>query len=388
MRTGMATRMLQDARGVPRGFASLSTPVHRASTVLFPDAKRFSTRRERLYDGYTYGLYGTPTSEALARKLAVLESARRVVLAPTGLAAVNLVNFAMLRAGDHLLLSDAMYGPTREAATKLLGPLGVRAGFYDPGAAGRISREMKRNTRLVWLESPGTITMEMQDVVAIATAARKGGALCAMDNTWATPLGFQPLRNGVDFSVLALTKHVGGHGDLLLGSVAVREERWFRRLRDVQGLLGVGAAADDCFLALRGLETLALRLERQSASALEIARWLVGQPAVGRVLHPGLPGDPGHALWKRDCRGIGSVFTVLLRDAGWKAASAFADRLQLFRLGASWGGVHSLAAVYREPPARARPARRTGALLRLSIGLEEPVDLVADLRSALKRRSR
>jgi cystathionine beta-lyase len=388
MEIGAATRMLQDARGVPRGFASLSTPVHRASTVLFADANRFAARRDRLYDGYTYGLYGTPTSEALARKLALLESARRVVLAPTGLAAVNLVNFAVLRAGDHLLLSDAMYGPTRDAAAKLFGALGVRAGYYDPGAAGRIRREMRRNTRLVWLESPGTITMEMQDVAAIAATARKHGALSAMDNTWATPLGFRPLAHGVDFSVLALTKHVGGHGDLLLGSVAVRDERWFRRLRDVQGLLGVGAAADDCFLALRGLETLALRLQRQAASALAIARWLAGQPAVGRVLHPGLAGDRGNALWKRDCPGAGSVFTLLLRAPGWKAASGFADRLKLFRLGASWGGVHSLVAVYREPPARARPALRAGAVLRLSIGLEDPEDLIADLRSALKRRSR
>jgi cystathionine beta-lyase len=379
--------LLRPARGVPRGFAALSTPLHRASTIVFADADAFAARRERLYEGYTYGLYATPTSEALARRLGVLEGARRVVLAPSGLAAISLVNFAVLKAGDRLLLSDAMYGPARDAAVKLIGALGVKTSFYDPLAGARIARELRKDTRLVWLESPGTLTMEMQDVRAIAAAARARGALTAMDGTWAGPLSLKPLGQGIDFSVHALTKYVGGHSDLLLGSVAVKEEKWFRRLRDTQGLLGTGAAADDCWLALRGLDTLEVRLERQCASALRVAAWLAEQPAVARVLHPGLPTDPGHALWLRDCGGAGSVFTVLLRDATWRSVRNLADRLRLFRLGASWGGVHSLVAAYREPPARALAAFRRGALLRLSIGLEHPDDLIADLRSALKRRN-
>jgi cystathionine beta-lyase len=379
-----STDLLQPPAGVPAGFASLVAPVHRASTVLFRGADAFVRRRARLYDGYTYGLYGTPTTEALARTLAGMEGAARVVLAPSGLAAIALVNFAVLRAGDQVLLSDAMYGPTREAALKLLAPLGVEATFYDPLAGGRISARMKANTRLVWIESPGTITMEMQDVPAIAAAARRAGALVAMDNSWATPLRFRPLEHGVDYSVQALTKFIGGHADLLLGSVAVRRPALFRRLRDTQGLLGSAVSADDCALALRGIGTLAVRLERQNATALALAKWLASRREVGRVLHPALPSDEGHRLWKRDCRGAGAVFSLVLRDSRWCASRDFVDRLHLFRLGASWGGIHSLVSVYAAPPARQFGARGIDSpVIRLSAGLEDPADLIADLRDAL-----
>ena len=359
-------------------FKSLSTPVHRASTVLFADAESFARRRERRYDGYTYGLYGTPTSEALAGRIAGLEGAAHAVLAPSGLAAVTLVNFALLRAGDHALFSDAMYGPTRDAAAGLLGALGVQVQFYDPLAGEGIAALFKPATRLVWVESPGTLTMEMQDLPAIAGAARARGIAVAADNSWATPLRCRALALGADFSVQALTKFVGGHADLLLGSVAVREEKWFRRLRDVQGLLGIGAAPDECFLALRGLETLELRLERQCAVARQLAQWLAAQQGVERVLHPALPGDPGHALWARDMPGAGAVFSFALADPAWEAARRFTDALERFRIGASWGGVHSLVAAYPSAPARAvRPAPRAGALLRLAVGLE-PVQLLQD----------
>ena len=307
------------------------------------------------------------------------------MLAPSGLAAINLVNFTVLRSGDHVLLSDAMYGPTRDAALKLLKPLGVQAAFYDPHASGRISRVLRRNTRLVWIESPGTITMEMQDVDAIACAARRHGARVAMDNTWATPLFFRPLDHAVDFSVQALTKFVGGHSDLLLGSVAVRDEAWFRRLRDVQGLLGIGVSADDCFLALRGLGTLALRLERQAATALELAQWLEKRTEVARVLHPALEADPGHALWKRDCAGAGAVFSINLRDRRWSAARSFVDGLRLFRIGASWGGIQSLVAAYPVPPPRRYRIHGSAPFVRLSVGLEDPADLISDLRAGLRR---
>jgi cystathionine beta-lyase len=348
-------------------FKSLSTPLHRASTVLFDDAESFVRRREQLYDGYVYGLYGTPTSEALAARLAALEGAQRVVLSPSGLAAIMLVNFAVLRAGDHALFSRSMYGPTRDAAQGLLASLGIEVELYGDNLP------LRRNTRLVWVESPGISTMAMQDVPAIAAAARAHGALVAADNTWCSPRYFKPLAHGVDFSVQALTKFVGGHSDLLLGSVAVRDEALFRRLRNVQGRLGAGPASDDCFLALRGLETLEVRLARQTATALSVARWLSAQPQVERVLHPGLETDPGHALWRRDCRGAGAVFSFLLKDRAWEAARRFTDALRSFRIGASWGGTRSLVAAYKDP-----------SLLRLAVGLESADELIADLDTALK----
>jgi cystathionine beta-lyase len=347
-------------------FKSLSTPVHRASTVLFDDAESFARRAERKYDGYLYGLYGTPTSEALAARLAKLEDATRVVLAPSGLAAIMLVDFAVLRAGDHVLVPAWMYGPAREAATKLLGSLGIEVEVY------RVP-QMRKNTRLLWMESPGSLTMEMQDVPALAAAARARGVLTAMDNTWCSSRHFKPLRHGVDFSVEALTKFVGGHSDLLLGSVAVRDEALYRRLRDTQGLLGIGPSADDCSLALRGLETLELRLARQTQVALQIAGWLEKHSSVAAVLHPGLPSHPGHAIWNRDCPGAGAVFSFTLKDATWEAARRFTDALRVFRIGASWGGTTSLVAPSKEP-----------LLLRLGIGLEDPHALIADLETALE----
>lgn len=348
-------------------FRSLTTAVHRASTVLFDDAEAFARRAERKYDGYMYGLYGTPTSEALAGRLAALESAARVVLAPSGQAALMLVNFAVLRAGDHLLVPQGMYAPAREAAQKLLGALGVDVETYSGTPALRAA------TRLLWVESPASITMEMQDVPALAAAARERGVLIAADNTWCSPLYFRPLAHGADFAVEALTKHVGGHSDFLLGSVAVRDEALFRRLRDAQGLLGAGPASDDCYLALRGLETLEVRLTRQTASARAVAEWLSRHPAVERVLHPALPADPGHALWKRDCPGAGAVFSFFLKDRSWEAARRFTDALARFRIGASWGGASSLVAAYRDP-----------ATLRLAIGLEPAADLIEDLATALQ----
>lgn len=382
----LATLLLQPAADVPGGFASATVPVHRGSTVLFNDADSFAARGRRLYDGYTYGLYGTPTTEALARRLAALEGAERVMLAPSGLAAIQLVNLSVLRAGDHALFSDAMYGPTRNAALGLLAGLGIEAEFYEPGAGAGIARLLRPKTRLVWIESPGSLTMEMQDVRAIARAARKAKVQVAMDNTWATPLRLRPLEMGVDFSVQALTKFTAGHADVLMGSIAVADGALFRRLRDVQGMLGTCVSPDDCSLVLRGLETMDVRLERQAKSALEVARWLAEQAPIARLLFPALPADPGHALWKRDCRGAGAVFSLRLRDASWEATRAFADALQLFGLGASWGGVHSLVAAYPAPPARRFAGDAPQApLLRLSIGLEDPRDLIEDLRLALRR---
>ncbi len=348
-------------------FKSLSTPIHRASTVLFRDANSFARRAEEKYDGYLYGLYGTPTSEALAARLAALEGASRVVLSPSGLAAIMLVNFAVLRAGDHALFPEAMYGPAADAARTLLASLGVGVEFY------RGTPAFRSTTKLLWVESPGSITMAMQDVPALASAARARGVLVAADNTWCSPLFFRPLEHGIDFSVQALTKFVGGHSDLLLGSIAVRDEALFRRLRDTQGLLGAGPSSDDCFLALRGLETLALRLTRQTASALSIARWLSARPEVRLVRHPGLESDAEHALWKRDCPGAGAVFSFCMKDGSWEAARRFTDALRTFRIGASWGGTQSLVAPYKDPPT-----------VRLAIGLESPDELIADLESALE----
>src|SRR3546814_750606 len=293
-------------------FRALTTPVHRASTLIFPTVEDFLTRHRRFYDGYSYGLYGHPASRALARQIAALEEGKRTLIVPSGMAAISVVNLALLRPGDHVLLPDAVYAPARSAAEGFLSTLGVTSTFYDPLAGARISELFQPTTRLVWVESPASFTMEVQDLPAIARAAHDRGALVAADCTWASPLGFKALRHGADIAVQALSKHVGGHSDLILGSVAVDDEGLYRQIKDASRYLGLGVSPDDCFLAQRGLGTLATRLERQTASAMKIVEGLSTHPSIERVLFPPLPDDPGHALWRRDFTGASGVFSVVL----------------------------------------------------------------------------
>jgi cystathionine beta-lyase len=378
--------MLPDLPATNEGasFASLSPAVWRASTVLFPDLRAFVNRRSRLPDGFTYGTTGTPTQRTLEKKIGQLEEAGHCVVLPSGQAAICLVLLSLLDAGDHLLMSDAAYGPARTFATTVLRRMGVQVDFFDPAATG-LEALFTDRTRLVWLESPGSITLEIPDVPAIAAQARARNILTALDGTWATSLGMRPLEYGVDLHVQACTKYMGGHSDVLMGCVTMHSPDLYRRLRDAQGLFGQAVSAQDCFLVLRGLETLRLRLERQCASALLVAQELRGHPLVREVYFPPLPGDASHALWRRDFKGGGCLLTVQLEDAGEKAHEAFFSALSCFPLGASWGGVHSVAAFYPVSDfAQRRWNRPPAPLVRLSVGLEDPQALADDLLAGLK----
>ena len=366
------------------GFRSLSPAVWRASTVLFDSIGDFTRRKERLYDGYSYGITGTPTSRELERKVAALEGAAHCVALPSGQAALCVVLMSVLRAGDHVLISDAAYGPLKSFGRDFLAGWGVEVELYAPtlDAAG-LEALMRPHTRLLCLESPGSITMEMQDVPALVAVARRHGVTTLMDNTWATPLGFKPLALGVDVSVEAASKMFGGHSDVLLGTVAVNDRSLYEKLRTAQSTLGQAVSPEDCFLVLRGLETLRVRHEAQARSALAVAAWITAQPEVADVLYPPLPQSTGHALWTRDFQGAGCVLTFVPRDWNEAAIDAFFGALSVFSIGASWGGVHSLAALYpeREQRTRQHPCVQA-ALVRLSVGLEDGDALLADLQRA------
>lgn len=367
-----------------RDFASLSPAVQRASTVVFDSLDAFVNRKHRQPDGFSYGVTGTPTARLLEDRIAALEGGRHCVITPSGAAALMTVVMGFVRGGDHLLLSAACYGALKTFGEKWLAHMGVDVELYDPSIGAGIEAQIRPATRMICIEAPGTVTMEMADVPAIAAAARRHGVLTMMDNTWASPLGFQPLAHGVDFSVEAATKFFGGHSDVLMGSISMNDADHYAVLRETQSILGQQVSPDDCFLVLRGLETLALRLRAQSDATLRVAEWLQAQPQVERLLYPPLPSDPGHGLWQRDFRTNGCLFSMVLAPAPEAAFNGFFDSLRHFAIGASWGGVHSLAAYYpaglqagRAFPATDRP------IVRLSIGLEEVDTLKDDLRGAL-----
>lgn len=367
-----------------RDFASLSPAVQRASTVVFDSLDAFVNRKHRQPDGFSYGVTGTPTARLLEDRIAALEGGRHCVITPSGAAALMTVVMGFVRGGDHLLLSAACYGALKTFGEKWLAHMGVDVELYDPSIGAGIEALIRPATRMICIEAPGTVTMEMADVPAIAAAARRHGVLTMMDNTWASPLGFQPLAHGVDFSVEAATKFFGGHSDALMGSISMNDADHYAVLRETQSILGQQVSPDDCFLVLRGLETLALRLRAQSDATLRVAEWLQAQPQVERLLYPPLPSDPGHGLWQRDFRTNGCLFSMVLAPAPEAAFNGFFDSLRHFAIGASWGGVHSLAAYYpaglqagRAFPATDRP------IVRLSIGLEEVDTLKDDLRGAL-----
>jgi cystathionine beta-lyase len=344
----------------------------------------YEARRDRKYTTYGYGLDGTPTTLALAAALAELSGGARTLIASSGLAAVTQTLTAFLRHGDHLLVADTVYGPTRVFCTEVLARFGVDVTFYDPLVGSGLAREIRPTTRVVYMESPGSQTFEVQDVPAIAAVARERGALAILDNTWATPLHFRAFEHGVDVEIQALTKFVAGHSDLLLGAVTTRTDELYRKVRDGATTFGDCAAPDVCYQTLRGLRTLAVRLRHHEASALRVAEWLARRPEIARILHPGLPDDPGHAIWKRDFRGASSLFGVVLRTESEAAVAAMVDHLRLFKIGASFGGFESLVVPAR-PERTARPWRERGFLLRLHVGLEAVEDLIADLEAGLAR---
>ena len=374
---------------VPGGFRNLSTAVWRASTVLFDSIDDFTRRRDRLFDGYSYGVTGTPTSRELERRIAELEHAAHCVVVPSGQAALCLVLLTLLKQGDHLLVSDAAYGPLKSFAGEWMAGLGVEVSFYPATDGAEIQAWLRPNTRLICAESPASLTMEMQDLPALARVAREHGVLTMVDNTWATPLGFRPLDFGIDCCVEAASKSMGGHSDVLLGAVSTSDRALYERLRRTQSTMGQAVSPEDCFLVLRGLETLGIRVAAQGSDALAVARWLADRPEVSQVLFPPLPGSPGHALWARDFQAAGCVLSFIPADWSSDATEAFFGELKQFRIGASWGGVHSLAALYpaTEQQGRSHPTV-TEAVIRLSIGLEGQALLIGDLEAAFTAMAR
>jgi len=365
----------------------VNLPVARASTVTFASLSEMESVQRSFEAGEptpTYGIVNMPLRTAFEEVIADLEGGHRAVTVPSGLAAVAVAIMACVKAGDHVLVTDSAYGPTRRFCDRTLERFGVETSYYDPLVGAGIAELMKPNTRVVYLESPGSLTFEVQDFPAIARVAHERGAAVIHDNTWATGAFFRSFEHGADLVVQAATKYPGGHSDVLIGAV-VANEAWWPKLRDTSRDLGQTTSPDDIFLALRGVRTLDVRLKRHEASALEVARWLQSRPEVKRVLHPALPEDPGHALWKRDFLGSCGLFGVELGAFSRVQVAKMLDGLECFALGYSWGGYESLAV-----PANLRGARSVrpwtgGPLIRLHVGLEDPADLIADLGRGLER---
>ena len=353
--------------------------------MLFPNAAAVQDTWDQYEVGYTYGLYGTPTTLELAARICELEKGFRTLITPGGQGAIALINFAFLHAGDHVLVPESIYTPNRKFAVEVLRRFGVEVSFYQPTVGSGIGSLFRKNTRLVWCESPGSITMEVQDVPAIAEAAHGIGAVVVLDNTWSAGIYFDAFAHGVDITMQALTKYVGGHSDLLLGSITVRDEAAYKRLGLTHQLVGCAASPDDCSLALRGMKTMAVRLKAMEEAALELARWLAERPEIELVLHPALPSCPGHEVWNRDFTGSTGLFSIVFRPRFNKQqVLTFVDALQLFKIGYSWAGVTSLAVAYDFHSVKNRPDY--GArIVRLNIGLEDVSDLQTDLEQALER---
>jgi cystathionine beta-lyase len=368
------TRLVHSGRGA--AWKLVNPPVERASTVVHPTLAAYeATWHGDRFEGLTYGLHGTHTAFALEEALGALEGCQRAILLPSGLAAIATAILACVKSGDHILVADCAYGPTRKFCDRYLSRFGVATDYFHPGSD--IAPLMRANTRLVFCEAPGSLTFDMQDIPAIVALAHSRGALVLMDNTWATPYYFDALGHGVDLSIQAATKYIAGHSDVMLGSIAGTEALW-RNVRDTVADYGYGVSPDDCYLALRGLRTLGVRLKAHAAGAMTVAKWLQQRPEVARVLYPALPGDPGHAIWKRDFSGASGLFGLELKPVSGPALAAFVDSLELFGIGASWGGYESLI-VPAKFTRTVSAATFEGPLLRLNIGLEDPADLIADV---------
>jgi cystathionine beta-lyase len=382
------TRLIHTDARVPDGFRSLVTPVYRGSTVLFSDAESVQDTWDQHAVGYTYGLYGTPTTLELGARICELEKGYRTFITPGGQGAIALINFAILKAGDHVLVPESIYTPNRKFAVEVLRRFGVEVSFYPPTIGRGIDSQFRKNTRLVWCESPGSITMEVQDVPAIVEVTHACGAMVALDNTWAAGIYFDAFVHGVDVTMQALTKYVGGHSDLLLGSITVRDVAAYQALGKTHQLLGCAASPDDCSLALRGMKTLAVRLRTIEHSGRELAHWLAERSEIELVLHPALPSCPGHEFWKRDFTGSAGLFSIVFqKDFSKQQVERFVNQLQLFKIGYSWAGVTSLAVAYDFHSTPNRP--NYGArIVRLNIGLEDVEDLRSDLSQALEKMKR
>src|SRR5712692_8316906 len=372
-----ATRLVVGGRDPAANHGFVNPPVHHVSTVLYPTAEDFLARRSR----YLYGRRGTPTSEALENALRELEGpdCAGVALLPSGLTAISTALLAVLNSGDHLLVADSVYQPTRKLCDGVLKRLGIATTYYDPLIGAGIAALIQPSTRAVFVEAPGSLSFEMQDVPAIAAAAHAAGAVVLMDNTWASPLYFRAFDRGVDLSIQAATKYIGGHSDVMLGTVSANKATW-ERLSDTVHALGLCVGPDDIYLGLRGLRTLGVRLAQHYQSGLKIARWLEQRPEVARVLHPALASCLGHAIWQRDFSGASGLFSIVLKPVADTAVHAFLNELSLFGIGASWGGFESLAIPFNCASFRtATKWAPGGPTVRIHIGLEDTDDLIGDL---------
>jgi cystathionine beta-lyase len=376
------TRLITAGRDPQAQFGFVNPAVYHASTVLYPTAEDQVAHRSR----YQYGRRGTPTTEALEAALRDIEgdNCAGVVLLPSGLAAISTAMLAVAGSGDHILITDSVYRPTRNFCEGLFKRMGVETTYYDPLIGADIAKLFKPNTKVVFVEAPGSQSFEMQDIPAIAKVAHDKGALVMMDNTWATPLYFKPFDKGVDISIQAGTKYIGGHSDIMFGCVSANAKA-FPALKNAHGLMGLCVGPDDVFLALRGLRTMAVRLKQHNQSGMTVARWLKARPEVARVMHPGLESDPGHAIWKRDFTGASGLFSIELKPVDEKAVYAFMNELALFGMGFSWGGFESLVIIFDCADYRtATKWAPSGPTLRFHIGLEDPGDLIADLEGGFK----
>jgi cystathionine beta-lyase len=381
----LGTRLTHLSRPAVRSHGFVNPPVHRGSTVLQPSCQaRIDNAKRRFERVMTYGTQGGPTHYALEDMVASIEGGTHCTILGTGLAAVAVPLLAFLKAGDHCLMPDSVYGPARGLAEGLMKGWGIETTFYDPTTTAEALAPLFRpSTRVLYLESPGSHTFEMQDVPALTALARMRGAVSMVDNTWGIH-HFQPFAKGCDVSIQALTKYVGGHSDILLGSVTVNSEAHHLKVRGAASAMGHYASPDDCWLALRGARTMAVRLKHQEEAGLAVARWLQARPEVARILHPALPEDPGHAIWKRDFTGACSLFGVVFQARYTEAdIFRFVDGLRLFGIGASWGGYESLALPTNPGITRTATAAPGSQVVRLHIGLEDVADLIADLDQGL-----
>jgi cystathionine beta-lyase len=392
----LPTELIHHPYRPPAEFESAAPGVHKASTVIFPNVAAMRQRDWKDKSAYTYGLHGTPTTFTLEERIATLEGGRHCVLAPSGLAAIALVDMALLRAGDELLIPDNAYGPSKAFAEAELAAWGIRHAYYDPMNPADLAARIHEQTRLVWLEVPGSVTLEYPDLAALVEVVRQANArlghgqgpqriLTALDNTWGAGIAFAPFEAGVDISMQALTKYPSGGADVLMGAVVTRDEALHRRLLLTHMRLGLGVGANDAELVLRGLPSVELRYHAQDASTRALAAWMATQPAVARVFHPALPDSPGHEHWRRQARAAACLFSVVFQPQITAAqVDAFCDRLRLFRLGYSWAGPISLCVPYDVPAMRTMPWPHAPRLVRLAVGLEAVEDLRADLAQALQ----
>jgi cysteine-S-conjugate beta-lyase len=375
------TRLAHAGRDPSRQHGFVNTPIYRGSTVIFPTVARLEANNQ----DFTYGRLGTPTVRALEEAIAEIEGGYRTLLAPSGLAAIAASLLAFVQAGDEILVVDSVYRPARRFCDNVLKRLGVTTIYYDPLIGEGISRLITNKTRVVFTESPGSQTFEVQDLPAIAKAAHAEGALVILDNTWATPLYFKPFAHGADVSIQAATKYIGGHADIMLGSMTTTEKT-LAAVAKTHEDLGLCVGPEDVYLGLRGLRSLGVRLAHHQKSALELARWLSHRPEVARVIYPALPGDPGHVLWKRDFTGASGLFSIVLKPVSHERVAAMLDGLSLFGMGYSWGGFESLILPFDPSDYRtATTWKAEGPALRLHVGLEDVEDLKADLDAGFAR---